>query len=301
MNGEYNLKDPMEEIQGMPRSQKLGVIDELQRLTAAATKRDDLEGAINQLYNIGFVASTLGQDDELKAELLESSDKMILDLRKRQYQRKLTNQALAWRRGWERIKKRLAGFFRRRAVNNSMEMASDSRQITPNLDYVVIGEQTWSQINTTAVIEGSWKFSEIPSDPKYPQRLYAYREDRYISCYGRLYSLDAALGACPEGWHLPSVEEWKELMTVLGGRSVDALNSLRPNGSSGFNAFPAGKYYDGEFSEGGAECAFWSSTRDISSETFFYCFVLNYIFQDEIPKIQSRGKDMGLSVRYIRD
>ena len=33
--------------------------------------------------------------------------------------------------------------------------------------------------------------------------------------YGRLYFWDAAVNACPEGWHLPNKKEWDELVSYL--------------------------------------------------------------------------------------
>lgn len=33
--------------------------------------------------------------------------------------------------------------------------------------------------------------------------------------YGRLYFWDAAVNACPDGWHLPNKKEWKELVSFL--------------------------------------------------------------------------------------
>ncbi|MCR9226728.1 MAG: hypothetical protein NXH90_04810 [Flavobacteriaceae bacterium] len=45
-----------------------------------------------------------------------------------------------------------------------------------------------------------------------------YEEDA-TNClfYGQLYNWDDALTACPNGWHLPSEEEWQELFDYLGG------------------------------------------------------------------------------------
>ncbi|MDD4178128.1 MAG: FISUMP domain-containing protein, partial [Bacteroidales bacterium] len=37
--------------------------------------------------------------------------------------------------------------------------------------------------------------------------------------YGVLYNWPAALTACPQGWHLPSDNEWTILTDYLGGES----------------------------------------------------------------------------------
>jgi uncharacterized protein (TIGR02145 family) len=38
--------------------------------------------------------------------------------------------------------------------------------------------------------------------------------------YGRLYAFGPAEAACPDGWHLPTREEWKELVDAVGGSSA---------------------------------------------------------------------------------
>ena len=39
---------------------------------------------------------------------------------------------------------------------------------------------------------------------------YCYTNERaYCEAYGRLYTFEAAVAACPEGWHVPTILEWK--------------------------------------------------------------------------------------------
>jgi uncharacterized protein (TIGR02145 family) len=62
-----------------------------------------------------------------------------------------------------------------------------------------------------------------------------------------------AQGICPDGWHVPSSQEWKSLIRFLGteddagGRLKSTLQWKRPNvgadNASGFSAYPSG-YYD---------------------------------------------------------
>jgi len=47
--------------------------------------------------------------------------------------------------------------------------------------------------------------------------LYSPTIDKYK--YGRLYDWEAAINACPPGWHLPSDNEWKLLIELIGGKS----------------------------------------------------------------------------------
>ena len=73
----------------------------------------------------------------------------------------------------------------------------------------------------------------------------------YSSEYGYLYTYEAALAAVPEGWRLPSDEDWKRLEAALGmeqsqidldntWRGINAGDYLKQGGASGFNALFAG-------------------------------------------------------------
>lgn len=73
----------------------------------------------------------------------------------------------------------------------------------------------------------------------------------YSKTYGYLYTLDGAREAVPEGWRIPSDEDWKKLESVLGmtseeieknnaWRGVNAGDYLKEGGQSGFNALLGG-------------------------------------------------------------
>tara|TARA_R110000765_G_scaffold426440_2_gene542072 strand:+ start:264 stop:893 length:630 start_codon:yes stop_codon:yes gene_type:complete len=118
---------------------------------------------------------------------------------------------------------------------------------------VTIGNQTWMAENLRYDIEGSYL------NPKNPSLE-----------YGRLYNWDAAMKAVPKGWHLPSDKEWTILQDSISGSEIEpAMKSITDwnnngNGTntSGFNAFPAGNYYNsGSFYYLGADANFWSSTE----------------------------------------
>ena len=64
---------------------------------------------------------------------------------------------------------------------------------------VILGGQTWMARNLA-----------FPAEPSYEGR----NDDCQV--HGRLYPCDVATRACPDGWHLPSDEEWMELETFLG-------------------------------------------------------------------------------------
>ena len=80
---------------------------------------------------------------------------------------------------------------------------------------VRIGEQCWIRKNLNYEKVGSMCYGNDP-----------------VNCqkYGRLYTWDAALKACPDGWHLPSDEEWGILESYIGIQSP-LLTSVR-NGNT---------------------------------------------------------------------
>ena len=46
---------------------------------------------------------------------------------------------------------------------------------------------------------------------------YAYDDnEKKVDVYGYLYNWKTAIQVCPDGWHLPNNEEWKELLDYLG-------------------------------------------------------------------------------------
>ncbi len=145
--------------------------------------------------------------------------------------------------------------------------------------------------------------------------------------YGALYTWTAAVGnnltgsndnpsgiqgVCPDGWHLPSVSEFDELINYLGGSSVcggmmkeettlhwDSPNTGATNYSS-FTALPSG-YRDrtGTFSTLGS-FAFYFTTTERESDT-------DYIYYNSISNSTSAInnnydlKDCGFSVRCVKD
>lgn len=90
--------------------------------------------------------------------------------------------------------------------------------------------------------------------------------------YGRLYDWFTARMTCPQGWHLPSRDEWIQLANFLGGLNVAGgklksitgwnLPNIGATNESGFSALPTGfRYVDGSFRELGNLAYFWSSTN----------------------------------------
>jgi len=122
---------------------------------------------------------------------------------------------------------------------------------------VTIGSQTWMAENLNG---GGYCYSG---------------EQDLCAEYGALYSWEAAMTVCPDGWHLPSFDEWMELVDYAGGSDVagkklkskkgwvgEPLNpcSGNCNGTDdyGFSALPGGEF--GMSSYGmGAYGKWWTS------------------------------------------
>ncbi|MCK9254567.1 MAG: hypothetical protein GX793_10130 [Bacteroidales bacterium] len=159
--------------------------------------------------------------------------------------------------------------------------------------------------------------------------------------YGALYTWAAAAnnttsssnpsgvqGICPNGWHLPSDDEWEKLegevdatypygdaqWDISGYRGDDVGSALAGNeslwnngvlvthpsfGNSGFLALPAGyrKWSDGAFSDLGSHVGFWSTTSASSSNVYPRQFSMYYTKSSRITTM----REFGMSVRCIKD
>ncbi|SHK67781.1 fibrobacter succinogenes major paralogous domain-containing protein [Fibrobacter sp. UWEL] len=98
-------------------------------------------------------------------------------------------------------------------------------------------------------------------------------------------------GVCPEGWHLPSKDEWNTLFDVFGG-----LGDIDESDLIGFSVLHAGHYYSGgdKFLGVGEYAFFWSST-ELDSETVYY-----YVFLGGSEVSFSKNYS-GYSVRCLKD
>jgi uncharacterized protein (TIGR02145 family) len=97
------------------------------------------------------------------------------------------------------------------------------------------------------------------------------------SMYGGLYRWEEAVAVCPDGWHLPSREEWTELSEYLGvkdaGQKMKAgsADPLAWDGTneSGFCAIPAGAGNGEGFQRMGDWALFWSSSAFNDQRAWF--------------------------------
>jgi len=128
---------------------------------------------------------------------------------------------------------------------------------------VTIGKQTWLAENLKYEASSSKYYDNNPANGQK---------------YGRLYDWETAKKACPTGWHLPSINEWQELVNFAGGdevagKKLKATSGWVENGNGtdeyGFAALPAGSYgYSGRFYGIGNVSYGWSSTEDDATKAY---------------------------------
>jgi uncharacterized protein (TIGR02145 family) len=123
-------------------------------------------------------------------------------------------------------------------------------------------------------------------------------------CYYNWYAVDDPRGLAPEGFHVPSDDEWQTLIEEYGGRVVAGnflKSALKWNGTGRidvFNALPCGAraFYRGEFYAQGVSCKFWSSSYDVEY-AWFRSINSDYSNVDR----GSTNEQYGFSVRLIKD
>ena len=134
----------------------------------------------------------------------------------------------------------------------------------------------------------------------------------YKETYGALYNGYAINSdeICPEGWHIPTMEEWQKLRIFLGD-SAKAGGQLKESGTthwsapnkgadniSGFTALPAGiRYFEGTYSSVSYFTSFWSGTEVGMNDEWY----LSLYFGDTNANIDYLSKNHGFSVRCIQD
>ncbi|MCL2261547.1 MAG: hypothetical protein FWC15_09380 [Fibromonadales bacterium] len=135
---------------------------------------------------------------------------------------------------------------------------------------VQIGNQTWMAENLNYYVSGSACYDNESSNCAVYGRLYNWatamdlQSCNYRICASQIQSKHQ--GICPEGWHIPSEDDWSKLFDYVGGSSV-AGKHLKED-TYGFSALLGGGCadchgYDGYsyrgFSYGGNLGNWWSS------------------------------------------
>lgn len=197
---------------------------------------------------------------------------------------------------------------------------------------VLIGDQCWMKDNLAVKhYENGEAITLGPSEETIPVTSKYYfvwgdeNEEEYSEKYGLLYTWAAAMngesdsnsnpssiqGICPDGWHLPSDEEWKELELFLGmdaseldntgERGTDISSQLRSDGSSGFDADFAGWHESKtEWPQdwGKDQAVLYWTTSSYDNSNAWIRFIL---YEEDFIIREKNNKSFGFSVRCIKD
>ncbi len=189
---------------------------------------------------------------------------------------------------------------------------------------IVIGNQTWMAENLNVItfrngdtiqevrtIE-EWKAA---GKQKKPAWCYNNNDSSNGSIYGKLYNFYAVSdprGLAPNGWQIPTGNDWFELSDFLGdkknaGSKLKSTNSWLKNGngtnSTGFSALPSGSRelaminQNGGFGGIGWRCYWWSSTKRKGGDVLV--FTLSWNNNRFMPIWDTYNSD-GYSVRCIK-
>ena len=192
---------------------------------------------------------------------------------------------------------------------------------------VKIGDQVWMAENLN--------YAYLQPTDELDSSSFCYNDSaEYCEKYGRLYTWGVAMdssgtwssngkgcgycaectpaypvrGVCPEGWHLPSIDEWYTLFLAVGdstlfGVKLKSTSGWRDGGNGtdafGFSALPAGYMRGNPIYSADSSCAhFWSSTThgDNYMEYAQLCYDTDVAYQ-----VIATSKYEGKSVRCVKD
>lgn len=163
-------------------------------------------------------------------------------------------------------------------------------------DVIEIGAQNWMAENLNFETGNSWCYDYSSAN---------------CDVYGRLYDWETAKNVCPEGWHLPTDDEWTTLTDYLGGEEV-AGGKMKEAGTahwespntgatneSGFTGLPAGVHSNTvDFYNLGYDEVWWSATE--YDATYSWMREVKYHYA-HITRGYSDKDNRGFSVRCVLD
>ena len=149
-----------------------------------------------------------------------------------------------------------------------------------------IGKQTWMAENLNYDTTGSQCYNDSIS---------------YCDKYGRLYDWETAMKACPNGWHLPSYNEWTALIKFAGGEKkagakLKAASGWSDSGNGtdnyGFAALPGGFGNNRHFYWVGQQSSWWTATKcpvkspekRCSENSAYYWFIMSIGYTSDYAK-----------------
>lgn len=209
---------------------------------------------------------------------------------------------------------------------------------------VIIGEQEWmaQNLRTTRYANGN----EIPNVTEQGEWdnlttgawSYYENDESHNNLHGKLYNwyaVDDPRNVCPDGWHVPSDEDWIEMEMFLGmpedeayslqgsrgedenvGGKLKSTNIWEPpnkgaTNETGFSALPSGiRWSQSQFVSFGGSAYFWVAdefnnphTEEVVMKPMIrdFLYIYNSIFRYVWDHGLDSPKSTGMSIRCVRD
>jgi len=281
------------------------------------TKTQQIEKLNNEIKKLQASVGTTkptGAKDKT-AELMDKIDKQLLEIKRQQTEIAALHQKI------KQLENQLGGTANTKSQVNGNNVKSSTQAGPPPIHTVKIGTQMWMTTNLNvskfrngdpileAQTEEEW---ERAGKKKIPAWCYYDNDSKLDKKSGKLYNWYAVndpRGLAPEGYHIPTEEDWNHLIKQLGGEEVaapkmrfgrewgDSITISHPKVS--FAAIPTGwrKVADdgtGFTSEG----AYWWSATPLSLKFAWTRYIL--FFSKEV-KSYCYNKASGLAVRCLKD
>ena len=188
---------------------------------------------------------------------------------------------------------------------------------------VRIGDQVWMAENLAylprvdRVSDGQFEQERFWVYGYFGQSVEEAKQTDAYKNYGVIYNWLAARNSCPEGWHMPTEEEWEQLEITAGmdpadapkrgwresgdaGRKLKARTGWKENSGEdtfGFAVLPGGMRGYNDF-ESVPYCAyFWTASPSNGDNGWSRSFIFD---ENSIERTEDR-RYVGMSVRCVRD
>jgi uncharacterized protein (TIGR02145 family) len=202
-----------------------------------------------------------------------------------------------------------------------------------NYNSVIIGTQEWTKENLNVSKYSDGTIIPQVTDPtawfSLTTGAWCYNSNNIENSlnYGKLYNWYAVAGIhdndpntpnksiAPEGWHVPSDEDWTILTSFLGGEfaagaKMKELNIglwspsyVNTSNNSGFSALTSGfRQNTGDFNNNNSNCFMWSSTEYNNPNGNDYASLMRYLVISSPSIITDyNSKLCGFSVRLLNN
>lgn len=189
-------------------------------------------------------------------------------------------------------------------------VTSSHLNAVPSANTVKIGNHVWMLMNlNVSVFSNGDSIPEIKDSAEWvkagekgkPAWCYYDNDPEHGKKHGKLYNwfaVNDSRGLAPEGWHVPSKDEFDAVITNCGGAGTNAYKSLLPGGSSGFSSLFSGyRYYYGSFFDLGVSANYWSASKYSGYDTW----LLLIYGRHQYSCVGGYYRSCGFSVRCVQD